>query len=71
LIIGEDLASSNAQENFDYLWTECSERYAYFDLKDIDWEAVRVTYQAQITEGMDDFLFFRYRNWDKIILILE
>ena len=53
VIFGDDLESSNAQENFDYLWTECLERYTFFDLKDIDWEAVRVKYQAQITEGMD------------------
>ncbi len=58
IVFGDDLESSNAQENFDYLWTECSERYTFFDLKDIDWEAVRVKYQAQITEGMDEVELF-------------
>jgi len=58
LIFGEDLETSNAQENFDYLWTECSERYSFFDLKNIDWEEVKVRYQAQITEGMDEVELF-------------
>lgn len=58
LIYGEDLESTSAQENFDYLWTECSERYTFFELKEIDWEEVRVRYQAQITEGMDEVELF-------------
>ena len=58
LILGEDLESSNAQENFDYLWTECLERYSFFDLKNVDWKAVRVSYQAQITEEMDEVELF-------------
>ena len=58
LIFGDDLESSSAQENFDYLWTECLERYTFFDLKGIDWEAVRVEFQAQITEGMDEVELF-------------
>ena len=58
LIFGDDLESSSAQENFDYLWTECLERYTFFDLKGIDWDAVRVEFQAQITEGMDEVELF-------------
>ena len=58
LIFGEDLKSSGAQENFDYLWTECSERYTFFELKNIDWDEVRVRYQIQITDGMDEVELF-------------
>ena len=58
MILGKDLESSNAQENFDYLWTECLERYSFFDLKNVDWEAVRVKYQAQITAEMDEVELF-------------
>ena len=58
LVFGDDLESSSAQDNFDYLWTECSERYTFFELKEIDWQEVRVRYQAQITEGMDEVELF-------------
>jgi len=58
LIYGEDLESSGAQENFEYLWTECSERYTFFELKDIDWDEVKLRYQAQITDGMDELQLF-------------
>lgn len=58
LIYGEDLETSDAQANFDYLWKECAERYTFFELKDIDWDEVRVRYQAQITDGMDEVELF-------------
>ncbi|MEM9832151.1 MAG: S41 family peptidase [Bacteroidota bacterium] len=54
----DDLASTNPRENFDYLWTECNEKYSYFALKNIDWDAVRKKYSAKIFEGMsEDSLF--------------
>ncbi|WKN40560.1 S41 family peptidase [Tunicatimonas pelagia] len=54
----DDVASTSPMENFDYLWTECKEKYAYFALKDIDWDAVRKEYSAKISEGMsEDSLF--------------
>ncbi|UTW66213.1 S41 family peptidase [bacterium SCSIO 12643] len=50
--------SSNPQANLDYLWNECNEKYAYFDLKNIDWDQVKVKYESQIYEGMtEDSLF--------------
>ncbi len=58
LIFEKDLASSEAIENFNYLWTECDEKYSYFDLKEIDWDAVKEKYSAKIYKGMsDDSLF--------------
>lgn len=54
----EDLASTNPMENFDYLWKECDEKYAYFDVKNIDWNSIREEYSDQIFEGMsEDSLF--------------
>lgn len=50
--------SVNPQENLDYLWQQCDEKYAYFDVKGIDWDQVKVKYSAQLYEGMsDDSLF--------------
>jgi len=54
----EDLASTNPQENLDYLWNECNEKYSYFDLKGIDWDAVKIEYEAKLYDGMtQDELF--------------
>lgn len=57
-LFGEDLASESPFENFNYLWKECDEKYAYFDLKNIDWNEVKNTYEPRLYEGMtDDSLF--------------
>ena len=49
-----DLASSDPYANFDYLWSELDARYSYFELKNIDWEAVRVEYRSRISAGMSE-----------------
>lgn len=57
-IIEDNKATTNALENFEYLWNQCNEKYIYFDLKGIDWDAVRLKYEARIYEGMtNDSLF--------------
>lgn len=57
--LNDDLGSIDAQDNFDYLWQECKDRYAFFDLKNIDWEAVRVEYQSQLSNVRTDVELFR------------
>tara|TARA_B100000809_G_scaffold266365_1_gene328748 strand:+ start:14659 stop:15663 length:1005 start_codon:yes stop_codon:yes gene_type:complete len=58
IFIEKDLATINHQENFDYLWKECNEKYAFFDLKGIDWDQIKIKYQAKIYDGMtEDSLF--------------
>jgi len=59
LILGEDLATTNARENFEYLWNECNEKYTFFELKEIDWEAVKMKYEPQIRENMGEVELFR------------
>ncbi|MBB6459683.1 S41 family peptidase [Flammeovirga kamogawensis] len=55
---GEDLGTKDRKKNFEYLWNECNEKYAYFDVKNIDWDAIKVKYESQISEGMSDEAFF-------------
>jgi len=50
----EDLATTNPQENLDYLWNQCNEKYSYFDVKEIDWNAVKTEYEAKLYDGMND-----------------
>lgn len=54
----ENKQASNPKENFDYLWDQCDTKYSYFDVKNIDWNAIKVKYSAKIYEGMsEDSLF--------------
>jgi len=58
ILLEDDLKSTDAQTNFDYLWNECDQKYAYFDLKGIDWDAKYDEYSALIEKDMtDDSLF--------------
>lgn len=58
LLFEEDLASTDPQANFEYLWNECDEKYSYFDLKGVDWGAVKAEYSQKIYPDMsDDSLF--------------
>lgn len=50
--------SVHAVENFDYLWQQCEQRYAYFDYKSINWDNLYVQYRLKVYEGMsEDSLF--------------
>lgn len=55
----EELSSTDPFENFEYLWQECDEKYAYFDVKNIDWDAVKVEYSAKLFEGMSEDSLFK------------
>jgi C-terminal processing protease CtpA/Prc len=58
MIFDKNLKSVNPKENFDYLWNECNEKYAYFELKNIDWDQVKVKYESKLYDGMtEDSLF--------------
>ena len=50
--------SSDPVSVFEYLWTKVDEQYAFFDIKDVDWNAVHDQYRPLVYEGMtDDSLF--------------
>jgi len=58
LFFEKDLVSGNRHENFEYLWKQCNERYAYMDYKQINWDEIHDRYSAQVNEEMtDDSLF--------------
>lgn len=49
--------------NFQYLWDRVDRQYAYFDVKDVDWDRVYVRYAARMHEALpDDSLFFLLGN---------
>ena len=54
----EDLATTDPYANFEYLWKECNEKYAYFELKNIDWDLMKTEYSARLYDEMtQDSLF--------------
>jgi C-terminal processing protease CtpA/Prc len=58
VLLEEDLATKDPHQNFEYLWNECNEKYAYFDVKNVDWDAIRDVYVQRIYDGMsEDSLF--------------
>lgn len=58
LFFEKEQESTDPMKNFEYLWNQCNEKYAYFELKGIDWDAVKTKYAAKIYQGMsDDSLF--------------
>ncbi|MDD3716787.1 MAG: S41 family peptidase [Candidatus Marinimicrobia bacterium] len=53
------LLPSTAQSTFDYLWNRVNEQYAFFDVKNVDWDEVYTRYAPGIHEDLpDDSLFF-------------
>ncbi len=54
----EELATTDPMLNFEHLWNECDKKYAYFDLKNIDWADKKVEYATQINKEMSDEALF-------------
>ena len=58
MVLEEEMATTDPQTNFEYLWEQCSEKYAYFGLKNVDWDQVKMEYATKIHQGMSqDSLF--------------
>ncbi|MGM0647378.1 MAG: S41 family peptidase [Bacteroidota bacterium] len=55
----DDLQSDDPYDNFDYLWTECDQKYSFFDYKNIDWEAIRGQYRDMLYPEMSDDSLFK------------
>jgi hypothetical protein len=58
LMFEENGKSDDPYDNFDYLWEQCHEKYAFFAYKGIDWEHEKTVYRNCLYEGMSkDSLF--------------
>ncbi|KEO71768.1 hypothetical protein EL17_21525 [Anditalea andensis] len=53
-----DYASSDPFVNFDYLWNEIDRKYSYFELKEVDWDEIRIRYRAQLSPDMTEEALF-------------
>lgn len=54
-----DSEPNNAVNVFEYLWNKVDQQYAFFDVKDVDWNAVHEVYRSKVYDGMDDDSLFR------------
>lgn len=59
VLFKKDLASTNPFDNFDYLWNEVDKKYSYFELKNINWDEIRTTYRARISNDMSEEALFQ------------
>lgn len=58
IILDKDLESTDEKTNFEYLWKQCNEKYSYFDVKDIDWDEIKIKYESKITDQTTDVQLF-------------
>ncbi len=55
----ENFTPQQLTDDFDYLWSQLRDNYAYFDQKETDWAKVRETYRMQVAEIKDQRAFIR------------
>lgn len=59
LSCGNDDAPVNTPAaNFEAFWNTFDQQYSYFELKGIDWDAIRAAYEPQITENLNNRQLF-------------
>ena len=54
---GDDSPSNSRAENFDFFWNTIDREYSYFELKGIDWAAIRTEFAPQVTETLTNLEF--------------
>lgn len=58
VLFDDELETTDPKTNFDYFWNQVNENYSYFELKNVNWEDMRVKYEAGLYEGIsEDSLF--------------
>lgn len=51
-------SSQDPEDNFEYLWRECDEKYSFFEVKKIDWDSIHEVYSEKIHPGLSDDKLF-------------
>ncbi|MBA3647499.1 MAG: S41 family peptidase [Chitinophagales bacterium] len=50
--------ADNPKQNFEYLWSDINNRYAYLDYKGLDWNAIHSKYAEQVHDGISNTALF-------------
>jgi len=53
-----DAPVTDKKEVFNYLWKSVDEKYSFFELKNIDWDAIHSRFEPGISNAMTDKQFF-------------
>ena len=59
LLLLNDDPPATPRASFEYLWKECRDKYAFFDYKQVDWEAVYRTYSPKVHDRISQDSLFR------------
>ena len=54
----KDIASKDPFINFNYLWDEVDKKYAYFELKQVNWDSVKTVYHSKLYAGIEEDTLF-------------
>lgn len=54
----DEIKTTSPSENFEYLWKQCNEKYAFFDYKGVNWSERHDYYKARINDGMSQEQLF-------------
>jgi hypothetical protein len=46
----ENVTPEQFTQDFDYLWSQLKDKYAYFDKKETDWNVVREVYRPRVAK---------------------
>ena len=58
-IFTESDEPDNPVNVFDYLWNKVDQQYTFFDVKDVDWDAVYEQYRPMVNDNMSEDSLFR------------
>ncbi|MBK6949665.1 MAG: S41 family peptidase [Haliscomenobacter sp.] len=58
-IILDENPGITPRENFEYLWKECDEKYAFFEYKSIDWDEVYRRYSPRVSNSINQDSLFK------------
>lgn len=58
LFLTEEVENTD-RANFEFLWQECDEKYAFFAYKNVDWDSVYDAYSPRVRNGITQDSLFR------------
>lgn len=57
-VLFDNEPANTPKENFNFLWNEMNEKYAFFELKNMDWDSIYQVYEPKVEEKMNEIDFF-------------
>lgn len=58
-LVNNKNTANNANAVFNYLWNEIDTKYSFLDYKQLDWNAIKIKYQSQVYDGMEQEALFK------------